>query len=77
MEIIEVFAWCIMDNHVHIVLKADIKEMSLAIKKINIKFAMCYNHIEKSVGYVFQDHFMSEPIEFHLESDTNEYLENR
>lgn len=66
--LIEIAAWCIMDNHVHIILKADIKKMSLAIKKINIKFAMKYNQKEKTIGHVFQDRFKSEPIE------TDKYL---
>ncbi|NLK21893.1 MAG: transposase [Epulopiscium sp.] len=62
-HLIETVAWCIMDNHVHIVLKSRIKEMSLAIKKINIKFAMKYNQKGKNTGHVFQDRFKSEPIE--------------
>ncbi|MGV8153464.1 MAG: transposase [Alkaliphilus sp.] len=60
---IQLLAWCIMDNHVHIVVKADIKDMSLAIKKINVKYAMRHNHKEGTIGHVFQDRFKSQPIE--------------
>ncbi len=62
-ERIEVFAWCIMDNHVHLILKADIYQLSLAIKKINVKFAMRYNLNERTVGHVFQDRFKSQVID--------------
>ncbi|TCK90554.1 REP element-mobilizing transposase RayT [Natranaerovirga hydrolytica] len=66
--LIQLLAWCIMDNHVHIVLKSSINDMSLAMKKINTKFAMYYNKKENMIGHVFQDRFKSEPI------DTDEYL---
>ena len=65
---IEIAAWCIMDNHVHIVLKAELDQLSLAMKKINVKFAMRYNLNEKMIGHVFQDRFKSQAIE------TDEYL---
>ena len=65
---IEMAAWCIMDNHVHLVLKAELDQLSLAMKKINVKFAMRYNLNEKMIGHVFQDRFKSQAIE------TDEYL---
>jgi len=65
---IEMAAWCIMDNHVHLVLKAELDQLSLAMKKINVKFAMRYNLNEKMVGHVFQDRFKSQVIE------TDQYL---
>lgn len=60
---IELLAWCMMDNHVHIVLKAELSNMSSAFRSINIKYAMRYNQTESSIGHVFQDRFRSEPIE--------------
>jgi len=65
---IEMAAWCIMDNHVHLVLKAELDQLSLAMKKINVKFAMRYNLNEKMIGHVFQDRFKSQAIE------TDQYL---
>ena len=65
---IEMAAWCIMDNHVHLVLKAELDQLSLAMKKINVKFAMRYNLNEKMVGHVFQDRFKSQAI------GTDQYL---
>ncbi len=65
---IELAAWCIMDNHVHLVLKAELDQLSLAMKRINIKFAMMYNQDQNMVGHVFQDRFKSHVI------DSDEYL---
>ncbi len=57
-----------MDNHVHLIIKAELDQLSSAIKKINVKFAMRYNQNERTVGHVFQDRFKSQVI------DSDEYL---
>ena len=59
---LKLIAWCIMDNHVHLVFKGNKHELSQAIKRINTRFAMGFNTIEKRVGHVFQDRFKSEPV---------------
>lgn len=61
-ELIEIAAYCLMDNHVHLVIKADLSNLAIAIKRINIKYAMKFNHQEDRVGHVFQDRFKSEAI---------------
>ncbi|QSX05640.1 hypothetical protein JYG23_13370 [Sedimentibacter sp. zth1] len=33
------------------------------VKKINVKYAMYYNKVEKRYGHVFQDRFKSEAVE--------------
>lgn len=66
--LISIAAWCLMDNHVHLLLKAELVELSLALKRANIRFAVRYHKKHNSVGHVFQDRFKSEPIE------TEEYL---
>ena len=65
---ITVVAYCLMDNHVHLLLHSGLQAMSEALKWINIKFAGRYNHKYKKVGHVFQDRFKSEII------GTEEYL---
>lgn len=67
-DLIEVVAWCIMDNHVHLIVKADIDNLSSAMKCINVRYAMRYNYKNQSVGHVFQGRFKSQPI------DTDSYL---
>ncbi len=69
-NLIELAAWCIMDNHVHIVLKSEEEDLALALKRINVRFAVRYHQNHHTSGHVFQDRFKSEPIE------TDEYLVN-
>lgn len=62
-QLIDIVAYCLMDNHVHIVVKANISDLSKAIKSINIKYAMNFNQKRDRIGHVFQDRFNSEAIE--------------
>ncbi len=61
---IKILAYCIMDNHAHILINVDkIEDMSKFMHKINFTFAQFYNYMEnKRVGYVFRDRFSSEQI---------------
>ena len=65
---IKVAAHCIMDNHVHLLINADILIMSESLKWINIKFASKYKYKYERVGHVFQGRYKSETInnESHL-----------
>lgn len=60
---VKVIAYCIMDNHAHLLLSIkDVNAMSNYMKIINQKFAMIYNEMEKRVGVVFRNRFESELI---------------
>lgn len=61
-------AYCLMSNHVHLLIYTGLGNMSEALKWINIKFAGRYNFKYERVGHVFQDRFKSEII------DTEGYL---
>lgn len=67
---VQLVAWCIMNNHAHLVLKSEITELQETMSITNTKFAMIYNYINDRVGHVFQDRYKSEQIE------TDEYLMN-
>lgn len=54
--------YCLMDNHVHLLVNAQLDELSLAIKKINVKYAMQYNYHNQRVGHLFQNRYKSESI---------------
>ena len=58
----ELIAYCIMDNHLHLALKAEMDELISLMKKINISYAMYYNKKNDRLGPVFQDRFKSENI---------------
>lgn len=62
-KMLELLAWCVMDNHVHMIIKAEKEEMAKAIKIMSLKFAAYYNRDQKRIGPVFGDRFRSENIE--------------
>lgn len=59
---IGIAGWCLMDNHVHLVLQGDLSELTKAVKRINIRYAMNFNQTEDRIGHVFQDRFRSENV---------------
>ena len=63
VNLIHLAGWCIMDNHVHMLVKAEKLAMSKAIKVISLKFAARYNRSHQRTGPVFGDRYRSENIE--------------
>ena len=60
---VDIIAYCIMDNHVHLILYSkDIKNISNFMKMVNLKYAIYYNKTYNRVGYVFRNRFHSKPI---------------
>lgn len=57
------YAYCLMDNHVHLLFREGLEETAFTIKRINISYAFYFNHKYKRVGHLFQDRFKSEPVE--------------
>ena len=58
-----IIAYCIMNNHAHILLAINnIEEMSKFMQKVNSIYAQYYNYIKKRVGYVYRGRFVSELI---------------
>lgn len=60
---IKIFAYCLMTNHVHILLKDHNDALKDFMKSINTSYAKYYNKKYERVGYVFNDRFHSEPVE--------------
>ena len=56
---VEIAAYCVMDNHVHIVIAGEIDDLSEVMKRINIKYAMKFNKEADRIGHVFQDRYGS------------------
>lgn len=59
----EIHAYCLMGNHIHILIKDVKRQIELIIKKIAGSYAYYFNWKYERVGHVFQDRFKSEPIE--------------
>ncbi|RQD67499.1 MAG: hypothetical protein D5S00_10235 [Tindallia sp. MSAO_Bac2] len=57
-----------MDNHLHLVVRGELEDITTALKKVNIRYAMKLNKEKERVGHVFQDRYKSEIIhnEMHL-----------
>lgn len=57
---IDIICYCIMDNHVHLILySSNIENISAFMRKVNSIYAMYYNKKYNRVGYVFRNRFKS------------------
>lgn len=59
---IEIYAYCIMHNHFHLLLKGDLKEISAFMRTIESRYGFTYNVYHNRAGYVFQNNFKSKCI---------------
>ena len=62
-DFVTVCAYCLMENHVHLLLLDQKHLLSIFMKKIGISYALYYNRKYQRTGHLFQDRFKSEPIE--------------
>jgi len=60
---ISLLAWCMMPNHVHLLIKDTSNSLSTFFRYFGSGFAQWYNKKYDRVGHLFQDRFRSEPIE--------------
>lgn len=60
--ICKIYSYCIMDNHLHLLVECNVEDLSLLMKRINIAYAIYYNFKNNRIGPVFQDRFKSEII---------------
>ena len=65
----KLFAYCLMGNHIHLLLKVEKEELEQIFKRIGARFVYWYNLKYKRSGHLFQDRFKSEPI-----NDDNYFL---
>lgn len=60
---IEIVSYCIMDNHVHILVGVKkLEELSKFMHRINTLYALYYNKKYNRVGYVYRDRYKSQVI---------------
>ena len=60
---VTIIAWCLMDNHVHLVVQDDSQRFAPVIGSLLGAYAKYFNRKTGHVGSVFQQRFFSEPIE--------------
>ena len=60
---VEVYSYCIMSNHAHFIIRAELQILSLFMAAILAEYASYYNFKHHRNGHVFQNRFTSECIE--------------
>lgn len=63
-----ILAYCLMPNHLHLVVDAEVDELSIAMQRVNGLYAQRFNREHGFTGHLFQGRFGSKPIadEAHL-----------
>lgn len=56
------YAYCIMDNHIHLVVKEGKDSLARIIKRIGTSYARYFNKKYMRIGHVFQDRYRSENV---------------
>ena len=59
----EIYAYCLMGNHLHMLLKEGKEDLTLMLKRIAGSYVYWYNWKYHRTGHLFQDRFKSEPVE--------------
>lgn len=60
---IDVLAWCLMSNHVHLIVRSTTVDLSKGMALLGTRYAHYFNTINGHEGPVFNGRYYSEPIE--------------
>lgn len=60
---VRLLAWCLMENHVHLLLGGDLIDVSSLMQSLLTSYAGYFNIRHGHVGHVFQGRFDSKPIQ--------------
>lgn len=58
----ELLSFCLMDNHVHLLMYTTSKPLGPFIQKIHTKYAIYFNKKYDCSGHLFQNRFYSDPV---------------
>lgn len=59
----ELYAYCLMGNHLHLLIKEGKEDLAQSFKRIAGKYVYWFNAKYQRSGHLFQDRFRSEPVE--------------
>jgi putative transposase len=59
----QLYSYCLMDNHVHLLLREAEETISEAIKRISSSYVYWYNMKYERCGHLFQERFKSENVD--------------
>ena len=57
-----IYAYCLMTNHVHLLIRENEESIGDVIKRIGISYAKHFNRKYQHYGHLFQDRYKSEPV---------------
>ena len=57
-----IYSYCLMPNHVHLLIQEKEEKISVIVKQIASRYAIYYNGKYEHFGHLFQDRFKSEPV---------------
>jgi len=60
---ISVYAWCLMSNHIHLLVREGNESLSITMKRLGVSYVGFYNWKYQTIGHLFQDRFKSEKVE--------------
>ena len=58
-----IYAYCLMDNHVHLVVKEGVNGIAKLMRRIGTSYVKYYNQRYNRSGHLFQDRYKSENVE--------------
>lgn len=59
----QVYGWCLMNNHVHLLLEEGNEDISASMKRLGVSYVWYYHNKYKTSGHLFQGRFKSEKVE--------------
>lgn len=59
---VAILAWCLMDNHFHLLVRAEPEQLSSFMQRTLISYAQYFNGRHGHVGKVFQNRFRSQAV---------------
>ena len=59
---VELLAWCLMGNHVHLLLHAELANISAFMERVERPYVRHFNNRHDHIGHLFQGRFKSIPV---------------
>lgn len=59
----EIYAYCLMNNHIHLVIYDINNQLSKIMQSVGIKYSKYFNKKYERVGHLFQNRFLSKNVE--------------
>lgn len=60
---IDIYAYCLMDNHIHLLLNSSLSTLSSFFQSLGSRFVRWYNSKYSRSGHLFQERYHSIPVE--------------